>query len=163
MMHHHQHRHLLAVVLAAALLCAGRADAAKVCLLRLDVQTKQSPWRGTGNVTAPTKATVETPALNATGHVFLRVPAKGGSCPPALTASNVDDLLQQSSLEVPVGSPSLNFLPVDIRSKVLAGEKKVPLGRLNFLSLGIGLTGKLGWRVWDAPVVPRCDARPVGC
>lgn len=125
---------------ASAQKAAAAADS--VCLLKLTIDPKQSPWTGGGTTSAPIEGKVSGSKLNATGHVWLRVPSTG-SCPPTnLTADNVDDLLQQSSLEVPVGSSSMTFKPGDIKNKVTPLDPGAPpLANMDFLGLDLGLSG----------------------
>lgn len=134
-----------------------------VCLLKFKVDSKQSSFTGSGTTTAPIPGKVSISKLTATGDVWLRVPPTS-SCPPNLTAENIDDLLQQSSLEVPLGSSSITFLPIDIASNVTGIDSKEPIAHMDFLGLGIGLTGEAsnnsnsssccnGWHSIHAPLL----------
>jgi hypothetical protein len=137
-------KHLAALMLLAGFCSSVYAvggGSVEVCLLKFKVDSKQSAFSGSGTTTAPIPGKVSPSKLTATGEVWLRVPPTT-SCPPNLTAENIDDLLQQSSLEVPVGASSITFLPVNITSNVTATDSKEPLSQMNLLGLGIGLTGE---------------------
>jgi hypothetical protein len=137
-------RHIAAVLLFVGLCSSVHALAGAsvdVCLLKFKVDSKQSAFTGSGTTTAPIPGKVSASKLTATGDVWLRVPPTT-SCPPNLTAENIDDLLQQSSLEVPMGSSSITFLPSNIKSNVTGMDGKEPIAHMDFLGLGIGLTGE---------------------
>lgn len=132
----------LVMLLLAALCCSlQRAEAATVCLLKLTIDPKQSAFTGSGSTQAPIEGKVSASKMTAAGHVWLRVPSST-SCPPNLTASNADGLLQQSSLEVPLDTPSVYFTPQDIKANVTGTEPgSPPFAQMDFLGLGMGLTG----------------------
>ena len=123
-----------------------------VCLLKLTIDPKQSHFTGSGTTTAPIEGTITASKLNATGHVWLRVPATS-SCPPKFTADNADDLLQQSSLEVPIGATSLSFKQQDIKNKVQPLDPKAPpIANMDFLGLSMGLTGTCNSSAVQMPI-----------
>jgi hypothetical protein len=139
------HHPSAAVLLLLAGLCCSlqRADAATVCLLKLTVDPKQSAFTGSGSTQAPIEGRVSASKMTAAGHVWLRVPSST-SCPPNLTASSADGLLQQSSLEVPLDTPSIRFTPKDVKANVTGTEPgSPPFAQMDFLGLGMGLTGDL--------------------
>ena len=128
--------------MAALCLSQQGVDAAEeVCLLKLKIDPKQSKFTGSGTTQAPIAGVVSKSKLTASGSVWLRVPATS-SCPPALTAANVDDLLQQASLEMPIGSSAVVFDPRDARTNVSSTKQGAePFAQMDFLGLGLGWTG----------------------
>lgn len=135
------------LLLAGLATCWQGAAAADVCLLKLTIDPKQSRFLGSGSMKAPIEGKVSPSRLIATGHVWLRVPSSS-SCPPNLTASNVDDLLQQASLEVPLETPSIAFTPKDAKTNVTATGAEpgtAPIAKLDFNGFQMGLTGASGF------------------
>lgn len=159
----------IAIVLAALLVLSGLssvppAAAATVCLLKLKVDPKQSPFTGTGKVAAPLEGKITGSNHSMQGHVWLRVPTN--TCPPSFTAQNADDLLQQSSLEVPIGSQSLAFTTYDNKNLVRPTDPKAPpIAKMDFMGIGIGLTGAsqgCAFEVEAAAATKCCSIRPTG-
>lgn len=128
------------LLLAALCFCQQHVDAATVCLLKLKIDPKQSTFAGKGSMQAPVAGVVSDSKVTATGHLWLRVPATS-SCPPALTATNIDDLLQQASLEVPMGAQAVVFDPRDAKGNVSSKAGAEPFAQMDILGLGLGVTG----------------------
>lgn len=131
------------LLLAGLATCWQGAAAANVCLLKLTIDPKQSKFVGTGSMKAPIEGKVSQSKLTANGHVWLRVPSSS-SCPPNLTASNADDLLEQASLEVPLDTPSIAFTPKDAKTNVTANGAEpgaAPIANLDLNGFQMGLTG----------------------
>lgn len=117
-----------------------------MCLLKLKIDPKQSRFLGSGSMRAPIVGKVSPSRLTASGHVWLRVPSSS-SCPPNLTASTVDALLQQASLEVPLDTPSISFTPKDAKTNVTATGAEpgtAPFAKLDLNGFQMGLTGASG-------------------
>lgn len=140
-----RHVPFLALLAGVCLLSSSlTAEAATVCLLKLAIDPKQSLLTGRGSTSAPFEGKVATTKTVVTGNVWLRVPANS-SCPPKLTAANVDALLQQASLEVPVGAASI-MAGDEIKSNVtLVDDPTNQIAQMDFYGLGMGLTGASCW------------------
>lgn len=118
--------------------------AATVCLLKLAIDPKQSLLTGSGTTQAPFEGLITTTKSNVTGHVWLRVSASS-SCPPKLTAESAENLLEQSSIEVPIGSDSMVMTPKDLKSNVTTDDPTNTIASYNLDNLGLGLSGQSEW------------------